>query len=857
MKRDFFGDAELWECLADWGRAEEILKSHQSTGLRERLRQVLLRYADGRPRRSHVELAALLRQWLLRQTSRSGAQWLKVPCGPAWPDRHVWKEAQFNVAAFGTGLEIHASFPRLHWLGAQSDLFDDVLIEVQALDRKWVAAEPIIGDALGLPSFTGAGQREAVRSLLHMPPDITLIAALPTGSGKSLLAQLPPLLDGEGHLTLAVVPTVALAIDQGERMAEFFRRKDTNWNEKPLAYHGDLSPEERSAIYRAVNDGTQRVLFTSPEAATGSLRGVLEECSKAGRLTHVVVDEAHLVATWGSGFRPAFQLLPALIARLRSVAPRAIRVVLASATLTSHTLEVLQRQFGPPEKTRLISGVYLRPEPRYAAYRCATISDKQQRVVEALKVAPRPFILYVTRPSEAEDWLRLLQKEGFERIAQFTGETRAGARKTLLEQWKRDELDGMIATSAFGLGVDKSDVRTIIHATLPESLDRFYQEIGRGGRDGIASASLLLYTTEDVQQALGLAGTRYIGNDLAFERWTMMIDHAVARDSQGDQTWVDLRRLRPALNVHGTTNLEWNLRTLNLMACAGLIDVTALSASLPDASGKLGADLDESETLITYAAVRLPNADHLSRAVFDKKMQRARSDAKFANRKGIELMRSIASNERPVEDALRELYRVSLPTVFAPVRPYCGGCSQHWLERPQVPVAPSPFVSRLDIFSPRPEFQEALRGVPLVYGNTSFVVIDDVSRLLQQTTSNALDALISRLRPHTIAMDHTTPAVWLNTMRARLRRLRADAFIDIFDPAQPHSLEGAVQEVRVVILSSDSISQSLNLALKTSPCAMTVVILSNATRDPERPDRQWSSVLPHTDEESLIRALTT
>ncbi|BCF87100.1 protein DpdF [Paraburkholderia largidicola] len=856
MKRDFFGDAELKECLADWGRADQILTTHQATGLLERLRQVLLRYVDGHAHRSHVELAALLRQWLLLHTHRGGAQWLSVPSGPIWPDRHAWEAAQFQVIAFERRFEIRAQSPRLSWLGKQSDLFDDVLVETQALDRKWIAAEPVVGDALGLPFFTGAGQREAVRSLLHMPSDITLIAALPTGSGKSLLAQLPPLLNGEGHVTLAIVPTVALAIDQGERMAEFFRREDVNWQEKPLAYHGGLSPDERTAVFRAMNNGTQRVLFTSPEAATGSLRGLLEDCAKAGRLTHVVVDEAHLVVTWGSGFRPAFQLLPALISRLRSMAPRSIRVVLASATLTSHTIEVLQRQFGPPEKTRLISAVYLRPEPRYATHFCATLAERKQRVVEALRLAPRPFILYVTRPDEAEQWLGILLEDGFERIAQFTGETGASARKTLLAQWKRDELDGMIATSAFGVGVDKSDVRTIVHATLPESLDRFYQEVGRGGRDGIASASLLLYTQEDIQQAQGLAAPRYVGNEIAFERWSMMIERPVARDAEGDQTWVDLRRLRPALNVQGSTNLEWNLRTLNLMACAGLIDITALSTVPPDRFGKPDSDLEESETTVTYAAVRLSNAGHLARATFDQQMQRARSDARSANNKGMELMLSIARNERKVEDALSELYRVALHTVFAPVRPYCGGCNHHWSERPRKPVAPSPFVARLDIFSRRPDVPNALRGVPRVYGNLSFIVVDDVSRVLQQSTTNVLDALVSTLKPHTIALERETQDVALNSMRARLRRLRSDAFIDLFDPARPDGLDGAEHEVRIVILSSESIGHSLSLALKTSPCAMTVVLLPNSARDPDRPDRLWSSVLPHTDEQSLIRALT-
>lgn len=859
MSRLTFGDAELRECLADWPNASAALTAPGANDLLERLRQVLSTYAGEHPRQSHADFIALIRQWLLLQVKNAGPTWLKVAKRPAWPDREAWQDAGFDVLTFDSRLEIQAAKPRLPWLGEQRDLFDDVYDRLQALAPKRVSAEPIVTDLLGVESFTGAGQREAIRSLIHMPADLTLIAALPTGNGKSLLAQLPPLLYGEGHLTLAIVPTVALAIDQGRRMAELFKHKASDREYDQFAYHSGLTIEERSAIFRAVSKGSQRILFTSPEAATGSLRALLERCAKAGGLTHVFVDEAHLVATWGSGFRPSFQLLPALIARLRALTPRPIRVVLASATLTPHTVTVLKRQFGPPDKTRLISGVYLRPEPRHAAARCACLEEKQERVIEALKVAPRPFILYVTRPDEARAWLRLLREKGFERIAQFTGVTRAGDRKMLLGRWERNELDGMIATSAFGLGIDKGDVRTIVHAIFPESLDRFYQEVGRSGRDGIASASLLLYTADDVKQALGLATARHIGNELGFQRWTAMIDHSIAGDSEHGDIWIDLNRLRPDLASRGKSNLKWNLRTLNLMACAGLIELTALSASRPDASNTSGAssrDLDESDTAIRYAAVRLSNADHRTRSVFELSLHNARSESARAAQMATRLMESIACNERPVEDALRELYQLTMPVAYAPVRAYCGGCRSHWAERSKEPVAPAPFVDRLDQFDPRPDFADALCAFPRLLSNLTFVVVDDVERLLHQTAPGLLDALISRLRPHTVVMMRETPSGLMSMMRQRLRRLHADAFIDTFDAAASDMPTGGRDEVRLIVLSSEVISPSLNLSLRSSPSAMTVMIVKRDIRDPERPDRTWPSVLPHIDEETAIQALS-
>lgn len=857
MTRFSFGDAELRECLGEWPHACASLAASGATGLLERLRQVLALYADGPPPRSHVDLATLLRQWLLFQVKNAGAPWLRVPTSSRWPERQFWEGAGFEVLSYSGKLEIQAVRPRLGWLGNQSDLFDDAHDGLKALTPDWVPAEPVVSGTLpNVHSYTGPGQREAVRALLQMPADITLIAALPTGNGKSLLAQLPPLLNGNGELTLAIMPTVALAIDQGRRMAKWLRQKYPDWDEHPLAFHGGLTADERSAVFRSVAHGSQRILFTSPEAATGSLRALLESCAVAGGLSHVVVDEAHLVATWGSGFRPSFQLIPALVKRLRALTPRPIRVVLASATLTEHTVQTLQRQFGPVEKTRLICGLYLRPEPRYAAALCSSLADKQARVVEALKAAPRPFILYVTRPSEAEEWLQLLRAEGFQRIATFTGETRADARKTLLGQWDRDELDGMIATSAFGLGVDKGDVRTIVHATFPESLDRFYQEVGRSGRDGIASASLLLYTNDDAKQALQLANTRHIGNELGFQRWTTMIDHAIP-SADGSEIWVDLNRLRPSLNTRGRSNLAWNLRTLNLMASAGLVEICALSASLPATSNQTERDLDESDTAIAYAAVRLPDGDHRTRSVFEAKMQRARTESHRAARIGFELMLSIARGESLVEDALRELYRLTMPVAWGPVKAYCGGCQHHWQDRMKDPVTPRPFVARLDQFASRPNFEEAMQAFPRELPNLAFVVVDDIERMLHDSAPGLVDALVSCLRPHTIAMMRGTPAGILTTMRARLKRIRSDAFIDVFNTGESDLPPGGVNEVRLLIWPSEVMPTALSLLLAGSAAAMTVVIMSSRIRDPDRPDRAWPSVLPHIDEESAIRALTS
>jgi hypothetical protein len=340
------------------------------------------------------------------------------------------------------------------------------------------------------------------------------------------------------------------------------------------------------------------------------------------------------------------------------------------------------------------------------------MAQKVEFVIDAIRRAPRPFILYVTRPDEAAQWLELLLAKGFERVRHFTGETPAGERQRLLEDWKRDRLDGMVATSAFGLGVDKGDVRTIVHATLPESLDRFYQEVGRSGRDGMASASLLLFTESDVEQARGMAGARLIGNDIGYDRWTAMVDNPLHLASAPGDIWLDLDRLRPDLNTHGKTNRMWNLRTLNLMASAGLIEITGLRSMKDTAAQAAESDEEFSESQAVSASVSIREPGHRVRQVFDMHMDRARSQSLAAWEWGLRLMIAVSDREQSMEAALSHLYRLALPNAWGPVTSNCGGCFAHWQVRPLQSSAPRPFVGRTSHFVRRESLSTVLRSIP-------------------------------------------------------------------------------------------------------------------------------------------------
>src|SRR6266511_3211041 len=590
--------ADHWACaqllLDAWPAVDP---AQPATGTCRRLRDALVARRDGRS--GDADIAALIRQVLLEHQSRTGIPTdLRIPIDPLLPSANTWRlvgcrtwpeSGAQHVTADPwhppvAGPNVAAAEDAQSDKAAAEDL-RQVYLGAQAYTGRRASAcpaDPFWRTALGYPTYLSVSQRQAARTVALAPPGSTVIVCLPTGNGKTAVVQAPALLRSyDAGVSVVVVPTVVLALDMERGTRTLLRRHgiDVGANRR-FAYTGGMSEETKRTIREDVRAGRQRLLFTSPEALMSGLSGAVTEAAEAGLLRFLVIDEAHLVEQWGNEFRPEFQLLAGLRETLLAAAPpgRAPVTVAMSATLTDRHVATLASLFGSRGETALVWASALRQEPSYYVGHFADQSARSQAVLEAVARLQRPLILYASKRQDADDWASLLRTHGFGRVTEVTGDSTDAQRQEAVEGWRGESawgdaiptaFDIIVGTSAFGLGVDMADVRSIVHACVPETIDRYYQEVGRSGRDGHPSVSYLAWCPTDEPVARNLNEVTVISVERGWERWQRMQQTATTRPDGLLELDLDAR---PGDMREGFgRNQQWNLRTLHLMQVGGLI----------------------------------------------------------------------------------------------------------------------------------------------------------------------------------------------------------------------------------------------------------------------------------------------
>lgn len=351
------------------------------------------------------------------------------------------------------------------------------------------------------------GQAEVIADIFSGKP---VIAVMPTGAGKSLCYQLPAVVLGErGGVTLVVSPLIALMKDQVDSL----RARGVS----AVALTSQSGADERGQILDGIRQGQYTLIYVAPERFR-SPRFVDALKSVASRIALVAIDEAHCISEWGHDFRPDYRRLGEVVTSLG-----APRIAAFTATATPEVRADIATQLGFATHQLHVRG-FDRPNLHYSIVKSGGTADKTEKLVELVRTRDGGVALvYAATRKNAEAYAAALKAAGMRARVYHAG-LGDDVREKAQDVFMAGKLDVIVATNAFGMGVDKSDIRLVVHADIPRSPEAYYQEAGRGGRDGKPTRCVLLFNHGDIRLQEFLIDASYPAAETLRGLWKLLRD---------------------------------------------------------------------------------------------------------------------------------------------------------------------------------------------------------------------------------------------------------------------------------------------------------------------------------------------